>query len=220
MRMEVQRGAIHAALIQSSGGDVSAVEAVEPSQDWWLPSLVVPETEARVVVVNPSPVPVDITIDVYAAGTTTEAVYQGSIEARSQIDIPIIDLVDGPAGLRISSDGPVVAGLVVDGETARAATPGTTLSTEWVVAGSGSLDSRVWVFNPGEVEAELILQPLAPDSAAQAATVPPDAAVVIRVQQGGAGYLVRSTSEISVLWSGHQGGLALASAWPVASVGE
>ncbi len=221
VRMEVQRGAIHGALVQGSEGDVSIIEAVEPAQDWWVPSLLVAEATSRVVIANSSVVPVDILVDVYEGGTFTEGAFEGVVEARSQLEISVDEFADGPAGFRVSSDGPIVVGLVVDGVTSRAATPGTTLSTEWILAGSGSLDSaRAWVLNPGEVEAELILQPLTPGLPAQAATVPADAVVAVVVDPGGAGYLIRSTSEIAVFWSGRQVGLALATGHPLAGVAE
>jgi hypothetical protein len=221
VRMEVQRGAIHAALVQVGSGDLAVFEGVEPAQDWWLPSLVAAESSNRLVVVNTSPVAVDVVIDTYQNGTVVEAAFSSVIEARSQLDLPVGDLAEGPVGLRVSSDGPVVAGLVVDGEATRSLTPGTTLSTEWVIAGSSSTgDPRVWVLNPGEVEAELVLQPLLPGAPAQATTVPADAVAAVPIEPGGAGYLIRSTSEIAVFWSTRQVGLALATGHPLAGVVE
>lgn len=221
VRMEVQRGAIHAALLQESGGDVAISEAVAPAQDWWLPSLLVRDATSRLVVSTASPLPADIQIDVSSAGTVTEAVYSGTVEARSQLDIPVADLGEGPLGLRVSADGPIVATLVVDGEGTRAITPGTTLSTEWIVPGSGAYtEARLWVFNPGEVEAEMTLQPLAPGLAARAATVPADSAIGVPIEQAGAGYLVRSTSEVAVFWSVRVGGLALGTGHPLSVLTE
>jgi hypothetical protein len=221
VRMEVQRGAIHAALIQVGSGDVAVFEGVEPAQDWWLPSLVVRDSSNRLVVANTSPVPVDVVIDTYQNGTVTEAALATTVEARSQIDLPVSEFAEGPVGLRVSSDGPVVTGLVVDGEATRGLTPGTTLSTEWVIPGSASLGpARVWVLNPGEVEAELVLQPLLPGAAAQATTVPADTVAGISVEPGGAGYLIRSTSEVAVFWSARLEGFAVATGYPLAGVAE
>ncbi len=221
VKMEVQRGAVHAALVQGSPTDISIIEAVEPAEDWWVPSLLVTESDSRLVIANTSAVPVDIVVDIFEAGSVTEGALSEVVDARSQLEIPVNELVGGAAGFRVSSDGPIVVGLVVEGATSRAATPGTTLSTEWLLPGSGSLAStRAWVFNPGEVEADLIVQPLTPGAPAQAATVPADAAVSVVVDEGGAGYLFRSTSEIAVFWSGRQVGFALATGHPLAVVSE
>lgn len=221
VRLEVQRGAIHAALVQAGSDDVAVFEGVEPAQDWWLPSLAVRGSSNRLVIANTSPVPVDVVVDTYEGGTVTEAALQGVVEARSQIEVPVTDLVDGPAGFRVSSDGSVVAGLVVDGESTRGLTPGTTLSTEWLIPGSSSLGSaRIWVLNPGEVEAELVLQPLMAGAPAQAVTVPTGAVAGVTLEPGGAGYLIRSTSEIAVFWSSRQVGFALATGHPLAVAAE
>lgn len=216
VRMEVQRGAIHAALVQTSDGDVAISEAVEPSQDWWLPALDVPDSSLRLVIATDSPLPVDVVVDSYIRGELSESAFSGTIQPRSQVDIALADLMEGPGGLRVSSDGPVVAALVVNGAGTRAIAPATTLSSEWVLPGSGVLgNSRAWVFNPGEVDAELVLQPLVPDVPARATTVPADTAVSVALENVAGGYLIRSSSEVSVLWSARQGGLSLGAGHPL-----
>jgi hypothetical protein len=221
VRMEVQRGAVHAGLIQTVEGDVAMIEAVEPAQDWWLPALSAPGSALRLVVATDSPLPVDIVVDSYSAGSVTEGAFAGTIDARSQIDIPLAELGGAPLGLRVSADGPVVAAFVVNGPTARAVTPGTTLSTDWVLPGSGVVGSTVaWVLNPGELEAELVLQPLAPDVPAQAITIPADSAVSVPLDAVEAGYLFRSSSEIAVFWSSSLGGLSLATGHPLLVLSE
>ncbi len=221
VRLEPQRGAVHAALLQTTSEDDAFVEAVPLAQDWWLPVLTVKDSSARLVVATDSPLPVNIQIDGYSAGDVTEAVFEGVVAPRSQLDIPLADLGGAPIGLRVSSDGLVAVGVVVDGASTRAVSPATTLSSEWILPGSGSFEnSRAWVFNPGEVEAELVFQPLAEGQPARSSTVPPGAAVSVPMEAAGAGMLVRSSSEIAVMWSSRAGGFSLATGGPLAALGE
>jgi hypothetical protein len=216
VQLQIQSGAIHAAMIQNAKGDVAVTEAIEPGQDWWLPVLNVRDATGRLVIATDSPLAVDVVIDGYTAGSLSEAIFEGTVEPRSQIDLPISDLARAPIGLRVSATGPVVVTLVIDGENTRAVTPATTLSTEWVLPGSGSVRAAAsWIFNPGEVEAVVIIQPLSPDAPAREATVPAGAAVGVRLEPAGAGFLIRSSSEIAVFWSGRQGGLSLATGSPL-----
>lgn len=217
VRLRVERGAVHAGILQEAQGDVASVEAVAPAQDWWLPVLAVANSGARLVIATDSPLPVNVVVDSYRAGTVSEAVFEGVVEARSQLDLDVGEVGELPMGIRVSSDGPVVVGLVVNGEQTRALSPATTLSTEWLLPGVGAFDgARAWVFNAGEVSAELVLQPLASGLAARAVEVPARAAVSVPMETGGAGMLIRSSSEVAVLWSTRNGGLALGKGHPVA----
>jgi hypothetical protein len=223
VRLTVERGAVHAALFQTVDGDVAMVEAVPPAQDWWLPLEVPADTDTRVVVSTDSLLPVEIRIDAYAAGAVTQSVVETELAARGQLVFAATDLAAMPGGVRVSADGPIVVGLVQNGAGRRAASPGVaTLNSEWLATGAGSFDaSRALVLNPGEVEAELVLQPLAPDTPARAVSIPINSVAAVTLGRGGAGYLIRSTSEVAVLWSADgTAGSALGAAVPVAILTE
>jgi hypothetical protein len=222
VRVAVERGAVHAALLQTLERDVAMVEAVEPAQDWWLPFPSPRNLPGRLVVSTDSLLPVEVQVDTYRGGTLTEAVATLEIPPRGQLDIPQADLGGPGAGLRVSADAPIVATLVLDGEGGRGVTPATPLlSAEWILAGAGGLGGRAWVFNPGEVPAELVLQPLAPANPARAAVVPPRSVAPVNLGDPGvAGYLLRSSSEIAAVWVNREGGVAVATGTPIAVLAE
>jgi hypothetical protein len=219
VRLDSERGAFHAALVQRASGDVSIESAVVPGLDWWIPVMAVRNSTSRVVVATDSALPVEVQIDAYAAGAVTEAVFSGTVDARSQIDIPASELGGAPVGIRVSSDAPVAVSVVVDGEVTRAVAPATTLSTEWILPGALS-GARLWVLNPGEVESELVLQPLSEGLPARSQIVPADSAISLRLESAGAGLLVRSSSEVALLWSYRAAGFELAAGTPLALLTE
>ncbi len=202
-RLVVTRGAIHAAYVQRADGDVAIIEGVEPSADWWLPIIPIEETTThRITVVSDSAQPVSVQIDRYTAEGVEEAVRSFSIEPMMQIDIPAEEFGEPPLGLRISADGPIAVTMVAAGEGVRSGSPALpAIGTDWLVPGAGDIGGAVWVTNPGDVAAELVLQPLAPDTPARAATVEPGETARISIDRLGSGHLVRSTSPVVMLWS-------------------
>lgn len=222
MKLVVERGAVHAGMLQLSGSDAAFVEAVEPSGDWWLAVSPVEGRTQRLVVSTDSLLPVDIRVDTYADGLLTEAVVEAEIPARGQMDIPVETLLQVAGGVRVSADGPVVVNVIDSGEAVRAISPAAaTLSTEWLIHTGGLAPAEAWIFNPGEVDAEVVLQPLVPDTPARAVIVPARAGSIVPLGVAGPGYLVRSTSELAVFSAGAGGaGIGLATGFPVAVLTE
>jgi hypothetical protein len=223
VKLGVTKGAIHAALVQTTADDLAVTEAVAPAQDWWIPIQAIDGVDAKIVIASDAPLDTSVTVDAYSGGSVSEAIATATIPARTQLELNASDLGPLPLGLRVTADNPVVVTLVMSGATAREATPGaSTLSSEWIVPGSGTFNkSELWVFNPGEVGADLVIQPLAPDTPARPASVPADAVVAIPVDPPGSGYLIRSTSEIAVLWGARiQAGLVVSGAYPAAVLAE
>jgi Family of unknown function (DUF5719) len=222
MKLVVERGAVHAGLLQRSGGDAAFTEAVAPLSDWWLPVAPLEGGSQRVVVSTDSLLPVQVRVDTYAGGSLTEGVVESEIPARGQIELPVGTLLESAGGLRVSADSPVVVTLVRSGEGLRQMTPANdTLSTEWIVPGATASGAAAWILNPGEVDAEVVLQPLVPDTPARAAVVASDTMQPVALDLPDAGYLIRSTSEVAVVFeSAGDVGSGLGTAHPVSVLSE
>jgi hypothetical protein len=77
------------------------------------------------------------------------------------------------------------------------------------------------IANPSGFPAEVVIQSLAEDGTARAVNIEPGATAEVDVSGPGAGYSVRSETEVFVAWSvSGEAGFALAVGTPVESAGE
>lgn len=213
VRLEVQAGAVHGSLIQRVAGDIASTEAVSPATEWFFP---VVEGEGvgrrRIVISSNSSIATEVAIDAYGPEGLIERVLEIQVPPMSQIEMGVADLGDGVVGARITATNPVVASLVLVGEQRRGLAPMTAgLSTDWWVPGSGSLAvTTMWILNPTDLEAEVVVQPLAPNSPARPVVIPPESRQAVQVVGPGAGHLIKSSVEVSVMWTAQgEAGIAL-----------
>lgn len=214
--VSVDRGAVHAWLLEEGEGDRMAIEAVAPAGEWWIPVPPIP-AEGRLVVSSAAPVGVDFEVDVYGPDGLVEAAVEDVIPARAHVDIPLAELGEVSA-VRVFAATPVVASVVFDGPGIRAGGPGSPgLALDWMVPGvSATGPGSLWVFNPGELDATVSVLPLSPAETSRSIVVPALGLVEIDVPGGGSGVALESDLEIAVAWTvTGETGLAYASGVPL-----
>lgn len=148
------RGRVVVAALHETGDDASAMGALEPALDWYLPVPGIEGTGRALIVHNPGTAEVPIQVDVYGRDGLVEAAHEAVVPAQGEIVVPAGDLLRGAGGLRVLAAGPVAVGLRLAGEAGRSVAPGvTTPAPSWLLPGAGRAgDSRVHVFNPGQVD--------------------------------------------------------------------
>lgn len=220
-RVIADRGVVHVVAVQSSTEDRMVMEGVAPSREWYLP---VPDTGTapRVTIATASPVEVAYRIDTFGPAGTVEAVKSGTVPPDQHVEIDTAELGDGITGLRVSTDGEVVASVVILSDSIRAGTPGVPmLSDSWLVPGASGEGAVVRLLNPSGLAVDAVLQALIPGGQAQSVTIEPGSTIEVPVDGPGAGYSVRADGEIMVAWSiSSDGGFGLAVGTPNAIRGE
>lgn len=205
----------------------------EEGEDWWpgtglseswdFPIAGVPGLAGALVISNPGPSAVTVTVDVF----TPEGVVRNAATEQVEPDTPLrIDLAGfaGPTyGARVSATGPVAAAVVASGEGGLAVMPGVpTPARTWLLPGlqsAGLQEGTLWLVNTGEDSVTATVSILT-GGGLVGETVTVDAGSVREfgpVPEGGLGYLVEAPFPISAAWSiTGPGGTAFASGVPVA----
>ncbi len=196
--LDVERGAVHAALLETGGSDTMIAEATSPSPLWWVLLPPYTTTPGRVVVVNADDVAVDVSLDTFGSGGAETGVRTETLAVGEQLSIPVGELGDGVQGAAVTGSGDLAVAVVFDGGGFRAG-GGTAarLSTDWALG--PSLDfSSVWVLVPGEIDATVEIEIPGSGGAPRTATATAGRLTQIAVPASPAGYLVRSSTDIVV----------------------
>ncbi len=216
-------GQVHGFLLQQGGTDRALVEAVTPQASWLVPLAPAVEGVGEVIVVASSAsVDLPVRIDGLVDGRWVDGVWSTTIAARSQVEFSLADLDPRPAALRIGADGLIVPSLVIESETVRAASPAVPFaSTDWYISATGEGQLEAIVASSGEFDASVTFFPHVNGGRPIIVDIPPGGSVAVQLPAVEAGYAVRATSEVLVMWrSSVEGGLALGAAVPVEGLGE
>lgn len=220
-RIIPERGIVHVVGVQTSPVERMLVEAVAPAREWYLP---IPDTGTQpvVTVAAVGPLAVDFRIDTFDAVGESVGVVAGTIAADDQFEVSGEDLGENVRAIRVSTDGLVVASVVIESETIRAGTPGVPhLSDNWLVPGTSGQDAVLRFLNPTGLPVEAVVQALVPGGTAQTVVIEPGTTTEVELGGPGAGYSVRADGEILVAWSlASDGGFALGVGTPTSGAGE
>ena len=213
----------------SEGGDGAGWTGVASADVWNFPFTSGGATSGVLVLTNDEPIQASYDIDAYAPDGSVSQLWQGVLEPRTVMEIPVDDLrvllpdpSVRPFGVRVRADAPIAAFLIGTGPKDTAAMAGLpTASQEWIVAGPGGAESNatVWVMNPGQTVATVTLQRSSNDGGllpAEKFAVPAGSVFGISTARG---MILEADQPISVAWIGssvgttvYTGGIALSDA--------
>lgn len=215
--LAVERGAVHAALVETGGSDTMIAEATPPSPSWWVLLPPYTTTPGRVVVVNADDVAVDVSVDTFGPGGAETAVRTETLAVGEQLSVPVGELGDGVQGAAVTGTGDLAVAAVFDGAGFRAGgAAAARLSTDWALGPSLDLSS-VWVLVPGEIDATVEIEVPGSEGVTRTATAAAGRLTQIAVPASPAGYLVRSSTDIVVAGTSLAGSaLAFATGFPLA----
>ncbi len=216
-------GQVHGFLVQQGGTDRAFVEAVTPQASWQIPLAPAMEAVGEVVVVaSSSSVDIPVRVDGLVDGRWVDGLWSATIAARSQVEFSLTDLDPRPAALRIGADGLIVPSLVMESEAIRATAPAVPFaSTDWFISVTGEGELQAIVAAAGEFDASVTFFPHAEGGSPIMVDVPQGGSALVPLPAVDAGYAVRATSEVLVMWrSSVEGGIALGAAVPVEGLGE
>lgn len=195
-------GRIVATAIQRSGAATAAWTATSPASDGYV---VVPElggTTKTLVMMAPGAEDVPYQLDVYTSDGLVEAAQEGTIPARSQIAIPVADLIgEGVGAIRVVAAAPVTAALSVTSETTRAVVHAATEPDgSWLLPAAGTFGAvTVHVFNPG-VETAAVAITAGSGADGQQQDVAGQTMASFDLPASDSGYRVNADGAVVVVW--------------------
>ena len=221
VRVIAQRGTVHVAGVQTTTFERMYIEGVSPAREWYLP---IPNTGSPplIVIAATGPTGANYRIDTFGPGGEVTGVVSGEIAMEEQAVVDASTLGDDVRAVRVSTDGEVVASVVIESETIRAGTPGVSeIAAAWLVPGAFGDGAVLRIANPSAFTADVDIQPLLEGGSVQTISVEPGATAEVPVSGPGAGYAVRAQTEIFVAWSiSSDAGFALSVGTPAESGGS
>ena len=204
-------------------GDEASWPGTAAASTWYFPTVTQGGLVPTLMVLNPSDGDIEVTVDVFGLGFTTNDAVRVMVPPFQPVRITLSDLADGVFGVRVRGTGPIAAVVVAeDGDPALepdnllrdferiAGTVGTEVTARrWLLPGPNHLAeprSSIWLLNPTADIVTVTLQPLAGRRLpARKLTLGPGNVLRIIIERGmpGVGYLVESTQPIAVSWSIH-----------------
>lgn len=223
-------GFVIPSLVVAGQTDEASWPGTAPATNWEFPVATMSTDFApSLMLSNRGDATVTAVIDVYTAAGTTVNAREVDVDPSVPRRVDLSDLADGAMGVRVRSTGPIAAVVLAEEATAVleptgeegqtdedgsvqgdriAGTIGVTApATEWLLPGLGAVvggESTVWLLNTGTEAATVTMQPLGVRSlAASKQSVPPGSVlgVPLGYEATVGGYLVESSSPISVAWS-------------------
>lgn len=220
VRVIAQRGTVHAAGVQVTTFERMYIEGVAPAREWYLP---IPNTGVppMIVIAAAGPTGANYRIDTFGPAGEITGVAEGDIAPEEHAVIDASTLGDDVRAVRVSTDGDVVASVVIESDTIRAGTPGASeIAAAWLVPGAVGDGAVLRITNPSAFTADVAIQPLVEGGSAETVSVEPGTTAEVPVSGPGAGYFVQAQTEIVVAWSiSGDAGFALAVGTPAESAG-
>ena len=202
------RGSVLAYGRQTIDGEVALWRAVPPQQDWWLP---VPEGGAtkQMVIATPESVEVEYQVDLYGPEGYVEGHATGVLEPRGRAVVPLAEITEQAAGVRVITTGPVVPALQVDSPAGLARTTASPVDAPvWLLPGAsappGGSGSLV-ILNTGIEPATVSIRSLGQSDLIRTLEVDAEA-VLVNDMIAADGYRVEATGPVVALWTSGLGG--------------
>ncbi|HEY5578903.1 MAG TPA: DUF5719 family protein [Acidimicrobiia bacterium] len=225
LTVEVAQGNVIPALVHRPAEGVEATwTGTGKSEVWEFPLVGLGELDGELVIANEGPDQVPYEVDVISEEGTSFGVITGQVAPLAQVRIPLVDLAEGPFGVRVRAEGAVSAVATARGEGGYAVLPGAaTTAQQWLLPGFGAepeASYRIWLLNPGTDGLTVTLSPLSPEGlsgAPQKVSVPGE---TIRFRQLESfqvfGVIVEASGPFSVAWSAvKEGDVAFVEGVPV-----
>jgi len=193
--LTVERGALHAALVETGEADTMIAEAVAPAPAWWVVLPPYTTTPGRVVVVPEGEAPVDVQLDTFGDGGAGSR--RVTLAVGEQLSLPVGELGPGVDAVAVAATADVTVSAVFDGSGFRAGGPAASvLASDWTL-GPATGTVAVWVLVPGDIDATVEVDVAGTDRTARA-SAPAGALTQISVPPSAVGYTVRASTGVAV----------------------
>lgn len=203
--VEVEKGVVIPAFLQTGPEDSALWAGVERSEGWEFPLVTTGGLDATLVLSNPNSLDVGFAVDRFGTRSSETDLIEGVIEAGKHVRIRLSELLTEPSGLQVRAEGLIGAVMVGESEQARAVTAGApTLSASWLIPGLGALadaEHELWILNTSAEQVTVTYAALNPNGTDRSGKVAVAAGSVRRVNLGitdVAGIFVQATDPISV----------------------
>ena len=151
--LDVSRGAVHAALVETGGNDTMLLDGAEPAPAWWVLLPPYTLTPGRVVVADADAVSVDVRIDTFGADGVRVGAREETLAVGEQVSIAAAELGPAVGGVAVTGSGDLAVAAVFDGAGFRGGGAGASrLAPAWFLGPATDL-ATVWVLVPGDVDA-------------------------------------------------------------------
>jgi len=177
------------------------------AETWEFPVVGTPGMDGSLVVSNPAPDPVSVTVDLYTPDGPVLGAVVMQLDGDTPARIDLSGLAGDVYGARVSATGPVAAAAVANGDGGLAVTTGAPDgSRTWLLPGlrtAGLEVATLWLLNTHE-DAVTVTVSVLTGGGLVGETVSVDAGTMQAfgpVPEGGLGYLVGSPFPLTAAWS-------------------
>jgi hypothetical protein len=163
--------------------------------------------DAALVVANPGPVPVEVTIDVYTRSGAQRSAFTSTVGPEAPLRVGFEDIPETVIGAKVTATSPVAAAVVASGQAGTAVTAGVPVTARtWLLPGlraDGSDEAFLWLLNSGDEAVTVTIGVLTGAETLNTKDVlEPGAIRRIQVDEVDAlGYVVFSADPFSAAWS-------------------
>ncbi|MBI5156535.1 MAG: hypothetical protein HZA58_00830 [Acidimicrobiia bacterium] len=177
------------------------------STSWEFPVTQAEGTDAALVIAHPGVSAVDVTIDLYGTDAAFPAAFTFTVDSQTPLRVPLAEIDADLLGARVSSTGPVAAGVVGVGPAGTGVTTGAAEPARtWLLPGlrTQGLDTgALWLLNTSEEPIAVTVGVLTgSDILNSRQTVDPGRLVVLPVTDEDAlGYIVSAAEVFSAGWT-------------------
>ncbi len=210
--VETVKGSVIAVGRQSIDDESAVWNAVEGSQDWFLP-IPAGGGSKRLLIATPSEVEVEYQIDYYGPEGLEEVYAEGTLSPRGQDSFDLAAITEEAAGVRVISTGPVVPTLWINSDSGLGITTASAVeAARWFLPGAGAIvggRASVVILSVGIDEAVVSVRSLRAGSLVRAINLPADSVVEIALETAD-GYLIESTGPIVAMWVTRRVGAGIA----------
>lgn len=174
---------------------------------WELPVVQAEGTAASIVIGNPGPTAVDVTVDLYGVDDSYPEAFVATVPPESPLRLSLADVGAAVLGARVSATDPVVVGVVASGEAGVAVTGGVPApSRTWLLPGlrtQGLETGTLWLLNTSFDPVAVTVGMLTGNDVINARyTVEPGRVLLVPVTDEDAfGFLVSAPAPFSAGWA-------------------